>query len=361
MQEIQAIENVLLVIVALTLISFAANDVILTAKQLLNFQTKRNTSNKYLVRLFISFFRDTDWSFAIQKRLFFLVPVLQILIWKLSLIAGFSFLYYTFGWQLENEVIINGKTSDFVASFWLSLMISLRLALYELPLDNPNIIFLANIQFYLGFLFFGFVCFYLIKLRQKTKKLKPRLFNLQYQIKEDFYSPFVLANSLKQYDSSNLLLILKDWENWSEELRINLRQHRFFIYGGINYERNLSWLSALNIILEVSAALIITSEGAIEKRARKTFEVARRTLIETAELINKKRFENKIDKQNKKIDDFDKVLSAQVVFEKDEIRVPKMQNEMLSIWKFTYEKDLNALATELKVKIPIIKSDEIYC
>lgn len=361
MKELQAVENVLLVIVALTLIGFAANDVILTAKQLLNFQTKRNTSNKYLVRLFISIFRDTDWSFAIQKRLFIIVPFLQILIWKASLIAGFAFLYYTFGWQPENEIIINGKTSDFVASFWLSLMISLRLALYELPLDNPNIIFLANIQFYLGFLFFGFVCFYLIKLRQKTKELKPRLFNLQYQIENDNYSPFVLANSLKQYDSSNLLLILKDWENWSEELRINLRQHPFFIYGGINYERNLSWLPALNIILEVSAAIIITSEDTIEKRARKTFEVARRTLIETAELINKKHLENKTNKQSKKVDDFDKVLSAQVIFEKDEVRDSLRQNEMLSVWRFTYEKDLNALSTTLKVKMPTITFDEIYC
>lgn len=361
MKELQAVENVLLIIVALTLIGFAANDMILTAKQLLNFQTKRNTSNKYLVRFFISFFRDTDWSFAIQKRLFIIVPFLQILIWKVALIAGFAFLYYTFGWQPENEIMTKDKTDDFSDALLLSLIIPISLVLYQLPLENPNIVFLAQIQLYLSFLFIGFVCFYLIKLRKKTKELKPHLFNLQYQIKEDCYSPFVIANSLKQYDSANLLLILKDWEFWSEKLRINFRQHPFFIYGGINYERNLGWLPILNIILEVSAALIITSEGATEKRARKTFAAARQTLIETADLINKKLLKNKTDEQKKKVDDFDKVLSAELVFENDEVSHSLRQNEMLSVWRFTYEKDLNSLAKEIKVKMPAIKFDEIYC
>lgn len=361
MKELQAVENVLLIIVALTLISFAANDIILTAKQLLNFQTKRNTSNKYLVRFFISLFRDTDWSFAIQKRLFIIVPFLQILIWKASLIAGFAFLYYTFGWQPENEIMTNGKTNDFSDALLLSLTIPISLGFYQMPIENPNIVFLTQIQLYLSFLFIGFICFYLIKLRKKMKELKPCLFNLQYQIKKDGYSPFVFANSLKQYDPANLLLILKEWEFWSEKLSINHRQNPFLIYGGINCERNLSWLSALGIILEVSAALIITSEGAIEKRARKTFASARRTLIETADLINKKSLENKNGKQNQSVDDFDKVLSAELVFENDEISHSLRQNEMLSVWRFTYEKDLNSLAKEIKIELPTIKFNEIYC
>lgn len=350
MKELQITGNILLIIVAATLIAFAVKDMFLTAKHCLNIPTRWQTSDESLVNFFVSVFRKSKWRIKIQQNLYIFVPMLQIVIWKNSLIAGFAFLYLVFGWQYETDIISNDRTNDFSAAFWLSLMISFRLAIYELPLDNSAIIALANMQFYLGFVFFGFVGFYILKLRQKAKLLKPRLFNLQYQVLNNSYSPFALADSLRQYADNNLMLILQDWNKWAEELKVNLRQHRYFIYGGISYEKNIDWLFSLKIILDVSAALIITSDGKIERNARKIFESARKTLIETADLIAKNCLESKIDGQKKINDDSDQILSSEVVFDKDELDIPLFQSEMLNVWRFTYEKDLRALAKAVEYK-----------
>lgn len=350
MKELQITENILLIIVAVTLIAFAVKDMFLTAKHCLNIPTHWQTSDENLVNFFISVFRRSKWRIKVQQNLFIIVPILQIAIWKISLMAGFAFLYLVFGWQYENEMISNDRTNDFSAAFWLSLMISFRLAIYELPLENSAINILANVQFYSGFLFFGFIGFYILKLRQKTKRLKPRLFNLQYQVLNNSYSPFALADSLRQYADNNLLLILQDWNKWVEQLKVNFRQHRYFIYGGISREKNIDWLFSLKIILDVSAALIITSEGNIERNARKIFGSARKTLIETANLIDKNYSEEKLEKQKKINDESDHILSSELVFDKDELDIPIFQNEILNVWRFTYEKDLRVLTRAVEYK-----------
>lgn len=351
MSKLQITEMVLLTVGGWILITAAVNDIFLTARSCLS-KTSRN--NKAGLRqsaiklniLLTGMLKNSKRRGFLQKRLHLIVPVLQIIIWKTLLIFGFSLLYLAIEWQSRSELISAGKPEDILSSLWLSLAISFRIALYEMVLDNPMIFLVANIQFVTGYLFIGFVCFYLIILKQKAKLLKPRLYKLQHEL-DGFYSPFALAASLRDYRSNNLLLILQDWEKWADELRKNLYLHRQFIYGGIRNERGVTWLAALGVVLDASAALIVTSQGAVEKQARDTFGAARRALVEVSGLFA-------ISEDQKRIRKFeemafeDEVLSAELIFEDEDVFQNSARDEMFNVWRFTYEKYLRCLSVELE-------------
>ena len=245
MSELQLIETVFLIIVVGALIALVVKDIVLTACGCLldapsNFAPGgRLTSGDRLAVFLTALLKPLNRRAVLLKRFRVIVPLLQIIIWKALLVAGFAVLYLAIGWPAQHETLPDDKLNNFTASVWLSLSVAFRFALDEPTLDNPLILLIANMQFYSGFLFFGFVCFYLTRLRQKARQLKPRLYKLQHENDIFCYSPFALADSLREYRNCNLLLILDDWERWAEKLRVELRRHRQFIYGGVRGEQNI--------------------------------------------------------------------------------------------------------------------------
>lgn len=367
MTELQITEMVLLTIGGWALITFVVRDMFLTARccltdkppnQLLSY---RKSSGFQLVGIIVRAVKSFYWHGILLERLNLIVPFIQFILWKGLLIIGFALLYLAINWQLQSESFSGNGWEDFSAALWLSLKVSFRLALYDLALSNPMIFLFVNIQFYSGFLFFGVVCFYLVTLRQKAKKLQPSLYKLRSET-DQFYSPLSLADSLREYSPNNLLLILQDWEEWAENLRKGLHFHRHLIYGGIKSERGWSWLKALNVVLDASAALIVTSDEAVEKQARRAFAAARRTLVEAHELavLKKNGGANSHQTQFDKFadgDGGDDVLSAEMLFDPDTDSGISDQSEMFAVWRFTYEKYLRELSGELEVEIPLRKYD----
>ena len=67
----------------------------------------------------------------IRVRANILFPILQILFWKLLLIAGFAFVYVAVDWKLRGELYAFNPAEDFLSAFWLSFTISARLAPYN--------------------------------------------------------------------------------------------------------------------------------------------------------------------------------------------------------------------------------------
>lgn len=359
MTELQITETVLLTIAGWILITLVVKDIILTARLCLaesrsGFgQTVQGSSSLWIGSAFSRAFKSSNWRKAVLKRLNILIPLLQIVIWKLMLIAGFALLYLAIDWQNQGKTETDNFADDLSSSLWLSLAVSLRLFQSNPVLEDPMIFLVANIQFYQGYLLFGFVCFYFLTLRQKTKRLQPRLYNLKNELGAD-YSPFMLSDCLRRYRTNNLLLILEDWERWAEELRNNLSLHPHLIYSGAKSE---SWAATLKIVLDTSAAMIISSGGAVERQARLTFGAARRALVEITQNLGllQKNDSSAFSFQHADDESFgdktDEVLSAELIVETEKSAAAR-EIEMFDVWRFTYDHYLQALSDELEITTP---------
>lgn len=286
-----------------------------------------------------------------------LFPVLQFLFWKASFIAGFAFLYLAVNLKLKGERFADKISEDFFSALWLSFTISLRLAPYNLNSDEMLIFLIANFQFYLGFLFYGFVCFYLLTLRRKAGRLQPFLFGLENEL-ENPYSPFRFAANLKELcGTREIILILRNWELWAEKLTNDLISCPSLIYSR-SFTKSRTWLASLNIILDASAALIVTSDvtfdAAVECQARRTFAAARRALLEIAEYLRVSPPDSKptLSGRETPVNCEDEILSADIIFEASSSDSTANEIEMLSVWQLTCQSSLTALADYLDVELP---------
>lgn len=210
----------------------------------------------------------------------------------------------------------------------------------------------AGIQFYLGFLFYGVVCFYLLTLWRKTKRLRPFLYGLENQLPKH-RSPFYFSDSLEETCSAReIILIMQNWEARGEGLRNDLISCPSLIYSR-SFTKNRTWLASLNIILDASAELIVTSDAATEFQARRTFAAARHALVGTADYLQV------LPPDSKHLPSFreshanyeDGILSTEIIYDAKESDSTK-RIEILSVWQFTYQSSLSALADHLDVEIP---------
>ncbi len=291
-----------------------------------------------------------------------LFPALQILFWKLLLIAGFAVVYLAVNWKLRGELYALNPVEDLFTALWLSFTISSRLAPYNLNSDEMLIYLIAGIQFYLGFLFYGIVCFYLLTLWRKAKRLQPFLYGLKNELKKN-YSPFHFSDSLKEScGTREIILILQNWEAWAEGLRDDLISCPSLIYSR-SFTKSWTWLASLNIILDTSAALIVTSDAATEFQARRTFAAARHALVGMAEYLQVLSPDSKYPPSFRESPPNyeDNILSAEIIYDVKESDSTTKQIEMLSVWQFTYQCSLSALADHLDVEIPFRKDAGRNC
>ncbi len=373
--------TILLIAAGWCLITLAVRDIFVTVRMVIIPVQKNNGRSFYYysfscwtISRTLQFINSHKELRFMRVRANILFPVLQILFWKLLLIAGFAFVYLAVDWKLRGELSDLNPVEDFFSALWLSFTISVRLAPYNITSDEMLIHLIANIQFYSVFLFYAVVFSYLLTLRRKTKQMQPCLYGIEYELKKQ-YSPFHFSANLKEsYSSKEIILILAKWEVWAEKLRDNLISFPPLICSRPR-TGNLSWLSSLSIILDTTAAIIVISDGTVAQKARRTLAVSRHNLIEIAnhlrimpggvkQVSNKELF----------LEYEDNVLSSEIIFDMKEERnsttgddMKKESNptageiEMLEVWQFTYQTSLKALSDYLDDEIPSRKSNKQNC
>lgn len=282
-----------------------------------------------------------------------LFPALQILFWKTSLIIGFAFLYLAVNLKLKGEGFADRLSADFVSALQTSFTVSVFFDSNNLNSDEMLVFLIANIQFYLGFLFCGFVVFYLLTLWRKARRLQPSLFGLENEVKNP-YSPFDFSDKLKEsYNTKEIIMILRNWELWAKRLRNDLITCPSLIYHR-SLTKNRSWLTSLNIILDASAAVIVTSDAAIESQGKCTFAAARHALVEIAEYARVATPDSKHlpALPTSPVNYEDGILSAEIIYGAAECGATPKEIEMLSIWQMTYQSSLLTLSDYLAVELP---------
>lgn len=341
------------------LITLATRDIFVTARLAATVRQKNSKLSIYyslsclIMGRAYRIIRCRKWLRIFAPAAGVLFPILQILFWKMSFIFGFAFLYLAVNLKLKGEGFANQLSEDFFSALWLSFTISARFAPYNLNSDEMLIYLIANVQFYLGFLFYGFVCFYLLTLWRKARQLPLSLYGLKHELKKS-YSPFHFSANLKEsYGTREIIFILQNWELWATELRNDLMSCPSLIYSR-SFTKSWTWLASLNLILDTSAALIVTSDAAIECRARQTFAAARHALVGIADYLKV------LPPDSKQMPSFresptnyeDEILSAEIIYDAKESGSTTKEIEMLSVWQFTYQSTLSTLSDYLDVELP---------
>ncbi len=357
--------TILLIAAGWCLITLAARDIFVTARLAATVQQKNIRlsifyySLSYLIITNVyQIIRCRKWLRIFASVAGVLLPTLQFLFWKMSFIVGFAFLYLAVNLKLGGEIFADKLLEDFFSALWLSFTISARFAPYNINSDEMLVYLIANVQFYLGFLFYGFVCFYLLTLWRRGRRLQPFLYGLKNELKKP-YSPFHFSANLKEsYSAKEITLILQKWEAWAEELRNNLIFCPPLIYSR-SFTKSWTWLASLNIILDTSAALIVTSDTAIEFQARRTFAAARHALVGIADYLHVLPPDSKQlpSLQESPANYEDNILSAEIIYDAKESTSTTKEIEMLLVWQVTYQSSLSALSDYLDVELPSRKGD----
>lgn len=364
MSEFMNVIIILLTIAGWSLIAFAAKDIFVTAKLGVNSKRENDGGDKAELFYRSSTSRLTSAVLRLTKanknRQFFLqkigliVPFSQYLIWKTMLVVGFGFLYLALDWQDIGDKANFQFFDEIGSTFLLSLSIFTSLAHYEFAPGRIGIHVLANIQFYAGFIFYAFIFIYFLTLRRRAKKVQPFLYNLKNE-SENYHSPFELAENLRQYGANELSVILQDWEIWANDLRVNFKASPTLIFKRSPRE-NRSWLASANVILDATAAVLVTSDGALKRQAKQTFSAVRRAVTETADFLHV------IPQRAHYFPDFhgcltspkaeEDILSAEIIGDETENYFASESEKKLAVRRFTYQSYLTSLAEHLEIDLP---------
>jgi hypothetical protein len=363
MNELQTGGTLLLLIGGWALLTYVFRDIFLTARLCLleagaSVPARRlKISGVWLTNALASACGRGARGAILLKRFSLLVPALQMFVWKIILIVGFAFFYLAIFRHTRGAATGGEFLDEFYAAGELSFAVWFRIPFESVKLEEPVNYLVAGAQFYLVFAFYAFVCFYFWRLREISRRVEPRLYNPSFA--DGFFdAPLAAADELRRfYGADNLRAILRDWESWAKEVETLLTAHPHFIYGGARRDWRRSWLAGLNFVLDVSAALIVTSDGALEKRARKTFAAARVALLAVCETLPASDSTARAAQAEEKNGGAagenadDETLAAELISEIAEPTTKAKQTAMFRVWQFTYQSKLRNLADYLGAEI----------
>jgi hypothetical protein len=195
-------------------------------------------------------------------------------LWAVVMILAFAMLQWSAGLRVGGVSAELGGAIYFSASSFFTLGAS----------EPANLAsrYLMVLEAGVGFSFLGLVIGYLPVLYQSFSSRELRILRLDARAG----SPPSAAELLIRggTDPARLEARLADWEEWALDL---LQTH--LSYPMLAYYRsqhaNQSWLSALTVILDVSALVAVAAEEGLKRQARFTFAAGRHALVHTASVF----------------------------------------------------------------------------
>jgi hypothetical protein len=189
--------------------------------------------------------------------------------WASSLTVGFGLLQYSIPLRLSGHSATLGQSIYVSAS-------SLVMIGGQLP-GNTISRWLVTIEAGFGFGLLGLTVGYLPVLYQSYSKRELHISMLDGRAG----SPPTAGEFLGREGGSGDALVhqLAKWEEWIAELLEEQLSYPMLAYFRSQHQ-NQSWLTALTAIVDVSAVLLLCSEGALKHQARLTFAIGRHALVD---------------------------------------------------------------------------------
>ncbi len=252
---------------------------------------RRATGRVRLTRLFYRFtwrpFRaGARWIRAGSRRetyLSFFGPlslVFLLALWAVTLVVGFAMLQDGNG----SAVRLAGEGAGFLTDLYLSGTTFFTLGLGDaLPLGSVARL-LTVVEAFVGFGFLAVVVGYFPVLYQAFSRRETSISLLDARAGSPPSAAELLRRHAGPGGAAALQQLLNDWERWAAELlETHLSYPLLAFYR--SQHTNQSWLAALTAVLDASALVIVSVEGACARQARLTFAMARHAVVDLAQVF----------------------------------------------------------------------------
>lgn len=341
--------RILMIIVGILLIAISAQD---------GFETivlPRRVSRKLrLARMFYTYVWLV-WSAIARKMrpgnrrelyLSFFGPlslILLLAIWGCMFIVGFALLQWGFQFPLHAPE----KTLTFGSYLYMSGTTFITLGMGDItPVNDLDRVFVV-LEAGLGFAFLALIIGYVPVIYQAFSRREIKITLLDARAG----SPPTATELLRRHSHTNfpdeLVNFLREWESWSAELLESHLSYHVLTYYRSQHERQ-SWLSALAVVLDTCALIMVGVEGIPVKPAKFTFAIARHAAVDLAQTYGIR----PIDKKPRLSPTDFALLKSTLAESGIIIKDGPLAEEKLTKIRGMYEPFLNSLSDHLFMPLP---------
>jgi hypothetical protein len=212
-------------------------------------------------------------------------------LWAVSIIFAFALLQWAGGSSLHVE----GHTARFLDDLYISSTNFVTLGLGDVaPADTYARVLTAS-EAGMGFAFLAIIIGYLPVIYQTFSRRELMISLLDARAGSPPAAVELLRRQRGDADHADLTRWLIDWERWSAEL---LESH--ISYPVLAYFRsqhgNQSWLSAVTMVLDTSALIMLTCEGWCVRQAELTFAMARHAVVDLSQVFRVREPRDMVDR-----------------------------------------------------------------
>jgi len=210
------------------------------------------------------------------------LSLIQLLgFWALGLIFGFACVQYGLGEHLTlvNEKITFGKV------IYLSGETFFTLGYGDITPNNASARALAVMEAGMGFAFLGVVIGYLPVIYNSFAARETEISLLDARAGSPPTATEFLGRLGCCPEQSVLDGIFRDWERWCADLLSSHISYPALVFFRSQHS-NQSWLSALTVMLDVSALIMTGVDGIHPEQAKLTFAMARHAAVDLAQVVN---------------------------------------------------------------------------
>jgi len=239
------------------------------------------------------------------------------------------------------------------------LMLKLGFALLRTGItaegDDPpgtltlSMLALSILQSFVQYGFCIVVAAYLLALYKEHRRRKAKMAEIVARLGHPQSTVNLLLGGWQAYGSKRVIENLRGLERWSAELLVSNRAYPILCRACV-LSPSQPWLSVQTAIMDASAALIAaTEDNALAAQARHTVSMARRVVVEAAELLE---VETPTPARERyllgELADLHRALAATDI----SVREESLADERLILYQDTYESYVLSLAAYLLMPLP---------
>ena len=206
-----------------------------------------------------------------------------LIIWASALIFSFALLH----WSIHSDITTSETEVTFFSYLYLSGSSFFTLGFGDVTPLGPGGRTLAVVESGTGFAFLAFVIGYLPALNSAFSAREVHVSLLDERAGSPPSALELLRRHYQGDELAGIDLIMHDWERWTAEL---LESH--LSYPVLGYFRsqhdNQSWVSALTMILDASALVLVGMNNSSTRQAQLTFAMARHTAVDLTQVLGTK-------------------------------------------------------------------------
>ncbi|HEX9989475.1 MAG TPA: potassium channel family protein [Chloroflexia bacterium] len=199
--------------------------------------------------------------------------ILLLAVWASGMIFGFGFLH----WALDSIPQEGG--GDFVTALYFSGTSFFTLGLGDLAPGGGWGRLLTVVEAGIGFAFLGLIVGYLPALNQAFSEREAGVSLLDARAGSPPTATELLRRNCRGDNIAAVGRFLRDWEQWSAEV---LESHLSYPVLGYfrSHHDHQSWVTALTMILDASALVVISKDEEAIHQAQLTFAIARHAVVD---------------------------------------------------------------------------------